>query len=350
MPGVSVIVPVYGVADYLPGCLDSILSSDGDDLEVIAVDDGSPDRCARILEDHAAQDDRLHVVRLDHNHGQGHARNLALGMAAGDYVWFVDSDDMAAIGALPAIRAALDSSLPDMLLIDWVNWYPGGRTEPNPDSGVLSTVPDAGCTLEQQPKLIDHTMTSWSKVFRRDFLRGLDVGFADGIHEDIVVTCAALLEAKVIGATDHVCYRYRRARKGAAMATTSHGQLAVFDSYQRVFEMLAKRAADGSQVSDELYAAIFQRAIWHYTNVLQSTGPGVGRVGLPGLVPRADRKQFFERMHEDFVRYRPPSYEHPPGARGAKFRLIERGAYRTYSLLEPLTQLRAAAGRLIGRG
>jgi len=271
-------------------------------------------------------------------------------MAAGDYVWFVDSDDMAAIGALPAIKAALDSSLPDVLLIDWVNWYPGGRTEPNPDSGVLSTVPDAGCTLEQQPKLIDHTMTSWSKVFRRDFLRGLDVGFADGIHEDIVVTCAALLDARVIGATDHVCYRYRRARKGAAMATTSHGQLAVFDSYQRVFELLAKRAADGSQVSDELYAAIFQRAIWHYTTVLQSTGPGVGRVGLPGLVPRADRKQFFERMHEDFVRYRPPSYEHPPRARGAKFRLIERGAYRTYSLLEPLTQLRAAAARLIGRG
>ena len=82
--------------------------------------------------------------------------------------------------------------------------------------------------------------------------------------------------------------------------------------------------------------------MWHYSTVLETTGVGIGRLGLPGLVPRSERRRFFGRMHQDFVRYRPGSYRHPPGARGVKLRLVERNAYLTYSLLEPLNQLRVA--------
>ncbi len=239
------------------------------------------------------------------------ARNLALEQATGEYVWFVDGDDALADGGLAAIAAALAESKPDVLLINWVSSYPDGRTAPNPYASLLPAVPAGGCTLEDQPRLIDLTMTSWSKLFRRDFLAGLGVSFAAGIHEDIQVTCAALLSADMIAAVDTVCYRYRRERKGSAMHTTSLGQLAVFDSYRRVFELVASRDAAGTPVSDALRAAIFERAIWHYTTVLQTTGFGVGRIGLPGLVPRAERQRFFQRMHKDFARYRPASYQHP---------------------------------------
>ena len=345
MPGISVVVPVYGVERLLPGCLDSILAGADPDLEVIAIDDASPDGSGQILDDRAVADPRLRVVHLDRNRGQGHARTLGLELAAGEYIWFVDSDDMVADGALAAIAKALAASEPDVLLIDWQSCYPGGRTEPNPAAALLAEVPSAGCTLEEQPQLINLTMTSWSKLFRRDFLRSLGVSFASGIHEDILVTCAALLTADVIGAADQVCYRYRRQRTGSAMVTTSRGQFAVFDSYRRVFELLASRDAAGAPVSDALRAAVFERAIWHYTTVLQTTGLGVGRVGLPGLVPRAERRRFFGQMHEDFSRYRPAGYRHPAGPRGAKLKLVERGAYRTYSLLEPLNQARVAIRR-----
>lgn len=348
MPSISVIVPVYGVADYLPDCLDSILAGDFD-VEVIAVDDASPDASGKILDDRAADDPRLRVVHLDRNGGQGQARNLALEQATGEYVWFVDGDDALADGELAAVTAALAASKPDVLLINWVSTYPEGHTTPNPYAGLLSEVPAGGCTLEDQPKLIELTMTSWSKLFRRDFLAGLGISFADGIHEDIQVTCAALLSADVIAAVDTVCYRYRRERKGSALATTSLGHLAVFDSYRRVFELAASRDAAGKPVSDALRAAIFERAIWHYTTVLQTTGFGVGRIGLPGLVPRAERQRFFQRMHQDFAQYRPASYQHPAGARGAKLRLVERGAYRTYSWLEPLNQARVAVRQLASK-
>jgi CDP-glycerol glycerophosphotransferase len=348
VPIISVVVPVYAVAEYLPDCLDSILAGDFD-IEVIAVDDASPDGSGKILDSRAAGDPRLRVVHLDRNGGQGHARNVALEQATGEYVWFVDGDDALADDGLPAVAAALAAGKPDVLLINWVSSYPDGHTAPNPYASLLPAVPAAGCTLEDQPQLIDLTMTSWSKLFRRDFLAGLGVNFAAGIHEDILVTCAALLSADVIAAVDTVCYRYRRERKGSAMHTTSLGQLAVFDSYRRVFELVASRDAAGTPVSDALRAAIFERAVWHYTTVLQTTGLGVGRVGLPGLVPRAERQRFFQRMHEDFARYRPASYQHPAGARGAKLRLVERGAYRTYSWLEPLNQARVAVRQLARR-
>jgi hypothetical protein len=59
-------------------------------------------------------------------------------------------------------------------------------------------------------------------------------------------------------------------------------------------------------------------------------------------VPRAERKRFFRRMHADFCRYAPAGYRLPAGARGAKFRLVERGSYISYELLEPLNKLRVA--------
>jgi CDP-glycerol glycerophosphotransferase len=348
--GISIVVPVYGVAEYLPGCLDSILSQpSGDGIEVIAVDDASPDACGQILDDRAARDPRLQIVHLERNGGQGNARNLALQRARGDYVWFVDADDQLADGALTALAAALTAAKPDVLLIDWESIYPGDRVEPNPGRALLAAVPPEGCTLAGQPQLLNLTMTSWSKLFRRDFLLGLGVSFASGIHEDIQVTCAAMLNADMIGAARQVCYRYRRERQGAAMATTSHAQWAVFDAYERVFSELDRRAEAGRPVTDAVLAAIFERAIWHYSTVLETTGFGVGRVGLPGLVPRAERREFFARMHADFVRYRPASYRHPAGPRGAKLKLVESGAYGTYSLLEPLNKGRVAVRKAIGR-
>jgi CDP-glycerol glycerophosphotransferase len=346
---ISVVVPVHGVAEFLPCCLDSLLADADPDLEVIAVDDASRDDAAQILARRAAADPRLRVISLDRNRGQGYARNVGLEAAAGDYVWFVDGDDALADGALAAVSGTLATVKPDVLLIDWETWHSGtGRTEPNPGRALLRAVPRGGSTLAEQPGLINLTMTAWSKLYRRDFLRNLGVGFAAGIHEDIAVTCAALLSADLIAAVDQVCYRYRR-RPGSAMTTTSRQHVAVFDAYQRVFDLLAQRDTAGQRVSDAVRAAVFERAIWHYSTVLETTGPGVGRFGLPGLVPRRDRRRFFRRMHQDFVRYRPAGYRHPPGPRGAKLRLVERDAYLSYSLLEPLNQARVAVRGLARR-
>jgi CDP-glycerol glycerophosphotransferase len=333
MPLISVVIPVHGVEAYLDRCLDSVLGDTRTSLEVIAVDDASPDRCGAIL---AARDDpRLRVLTTPVAGGPGPARDLGAKEATGEYVWFVDGDDELAEGALAAVAGALTRLRPDVLITDYENLYPDGTTSPSDGARYLRG-PEVG-PLAANPGLIHLTMTAWSKVFRRDFLAGLGLSFGSAgpaPHEDVPVTALALLTAGRIGVLDRVCYRYRRARLGSYLAAASAANFNIFGSYQRIFDSFSERAGlRAPAVPPAVYTAVFERAIWHYTTLLP-------------LVPRRRRREFFRRMSADFQRWRPGGYQFPPGPRGAKFRLVARGAYGAYALIDPLNRLRV---RLRGR-
>ena len=89
---ISVIVPVYKVEPYLRRCIDSIISQTYHNLEIILVDDGSPDGCPEICDEYAERDSRIKVIHKK-NGGLSDARNVGLGSSSGKYVTFVDSDD-----------------------------------------------------------------------------------------------------------------------------------------------------------------------------------------------------------------------------------------------------------------
>ena len=343
MPTISVVIPVHGVEDYLDRCLDSVLGPAGlaasgggpaVSLEVIAVDDASPDACGAILA--ARHDPRLRVITNPAAVGPGPARDLGAKEATGEYVWFVDGDDELADGALAAVAGALARLRPDVLVVDFENLYPDGSVSPSGGARYLrggAAEPLRGGetgTLADHPALIHLTMTAWSKVFRRDFLAGLGVSFGSAgpaPHEDVPVTTLALLTAQRIGVLDRVCYRYRRARRGSYLAAASNANFNIFGSYQQVFNYFAERTELGAPVTPAVYAAVFERAIWHYTTLLP-------------LVPRRRRREFFHRMSADFRRWRPGGFRFPPGPRGVKFRLTARDAYWAYALLDPLNRLR----------
>jgi CDP-glycerol glycerophosphotransferase len=379
---ISVVTPVHGdaqYAEYLLKCLDSVLGqAAGGELvppvEMIAVDDASPGGCGAILDARARLDPRLRVIHLEANVGPGRAREIGAEAATGEYVWFVDGDDELAEGALAAVgeRLAapcpdaplpdaplpdvllpdvlppdvlppdvlppdvlppddprLDVLRPDVLLVDYENVYPAGQKTAS-ESGPL--LRGSGLvTLADKPEFIRLTMTSWSKLFRREFLSGLGVPFGPGIHEDVPVSSAALLAAERIATLDRVCYRYRRQRRSSFMATPSARHFDIFASYARVF---AFAATLDPPVTDAVHAALFERAVWHFSTILP-------------LVPRRRRKEFFRRMSSDFQRFRPPVYVYPRGARGLKFRLIGRDAYAAYSVLEPLNQGRVTLRRAL---
>lgn len=91
-PLVSVIIPVYDVETYLSECLDSVLANTYRNLEVICIDDGSPDACGRILDEYSVKDDRIKVIHQN-NRGVSEARNAGISKAAGEFIAFIDSDD-----------------------------------------------------------------------------------------------------------------------------------------------------------------------------------------------------------------------------------------------------------------
>ena len=92
MPKVSIIVPVYNVEKYLNRCIQSLLNQTLKDIEIIMVDDGSPDRCPQMCDNYAKKDNRIKVIHKQ-NAGLGYARNSGLEIATGEYIAFVDSDD-----------------------------------------------------------------------------------------------------------------------------------------------------------------------------------------------------------------------------------------------------------------
>ena len=92
MAKVSVVVPVYGVEQYLEKCVDSLINQSMEDIEIILVDDGSPDCCPQMCDELASRDSRIVVVHKP-NGGLSDARNVGVKHATSDYVIFVDSDD-----------------------------------------------------------------------------------------------------------------------------------------------------------------------------------------------------------------------------------------------------------------
>lgn len=110
---VSVIVPVYKVEEFLPRCIDSILKQTYQNLEIILVDDGSPDNCGKICDEYALKDERVKVIHKE-NGGLSSARNSGLEIATGEYVAFVDSDDWIDTTYVQTLKDVLENTTSDM--------------------------------------------------------------------------------------------------------------------------------------------------------------------------------------------------------------------------------------------
>ena len=91
-PLISVIIPVYKVEKYLNKCVDSVLNQTYKNLEIILVDDGSPDKCPEICDEYAKKDDRIKIIHKQ-NGGLSDARNVGIEKSTGEYITFIDSDD-----------------------------------------------------------------------------------------------------------------------------------------------------------------------------------------------------------------------------------------------------------------
>ena len=122
-PLISVIVPVYKVEKYLHRCVDSILVQTYTNLEIILVDDGSPDRCGAICDEYAAKDSRIRVIHQE-NGGLSAARNAGLDVCSGEYIAFVDSDDWLDPEMYAVMMAQVREYGCDVVMCDCVKEFP----------------------------------------------------------------------------------------------------------------------------------------------------------------------------------------------------------------------------------
>lgn len=336
---ISLVIPVFNVAPYLPECLDSIANQSFRNIQIIAVDGASEDASGKILDLRRQAEPRLEVIHLTQN-GPGHARNEGVKSARGDYVWFVDGDDTITPESLQKIAQRIETLRPDLLLVDSEIIKPNGRVEPGADHKLLGQQTSPSFTLAAEPQMAGLSMVSWNKIIRREFLLSSRIAFREmWPHEDVPFSCFALLQARTLSTLNYPCYRYRENRPGSVTATgKSDRHFRIFESWTIVLERVQKSVgSDDAFVTAQVYKALFERAIWHYSTIL----------GTKGYIERSDRRPFFTKMHWHFAKYAPPDYQTPGGFRGVKFNLIARGAYIRYFALTPLNRLRMVISRAV---
>ncbi|MFJ6134447.1 glycosyltransferase family 2 protein [Kitasatospora sp. NPDC092286] len=332
MPRFSVIVPVYQVQEYLTECLDSVLGQGGPDLELIAVDDRSPDGCGAMLDEAAARDPRVRVLHLPENVGLGRARNAGLAVATGEYVVFLDSDDTLTPGLLKAVDDRLAAGGdPDILVYDYARTYADGRITRAASAHVFGAASPEVFGLAARPDLLDLLQVVWNKAYRRGFITEQGLTFPAGYYEDTPWTYPALLAAASITLLDQVGVHYRQRQEGGnILATASRKHFDVFAQYDLVFAFL-----DGRPDLDHWRPVVYGRMLHHLNTV----------VSRPGRIPPGDRREYFRRAAAHCARLRPAGYRPPAGVAGLRTELLSQGRYGTYQTVRALGRARRLVGR-----
>ena len=206
----SIIVPIYGVEQYLRKCVDSLLNQDilSTEYEIILVEDGGHDKCPQICDDYAAAHDNIRVVHRK-NGGLSAARNSGIEIARGEYIMFVDSDDYLQPNVLAALLKRMVEEQLDILRYNYQNVRENGEVfvpfkTGKPYFDYSSEVVDGETFLNER---LGYACYAWAFVLKRELLEGCI--FTPSIYfEDTDWTPRMLLKAKRAASTEMIVYNY----------------------------------------------------------------------------------------------------------------------------------------------
>lgn len=223
---ISVIVPIYKVEKYLCKCVDSIINQTYKNLEIILVDDGSPDNCPQICDDYAKKDSRIKVVHKE-NGGLSDARNAGMKVATGEYVSFIDSDDFIDESFIECLHSAILDADVKLSACDYRLYYDG-------DDLAKSDVKASVC-VETAEEAINDILNNrkiravaWNKMFHKDLLKG-ELFPVGKYHEDEFFSYRIIHKAQKIAYVDSKLYYYLQ-RQGSIMASFNIKHLDVLDA------------------------------------------------------------------------------------------------------------------------
>lgn len=219
MPKISVIVPIYRVEKYLPICLDSLRAQTLKDIEIICVDDGSPDRSRSILDQYAALDSRIVLVNKE-NGGLSSARNAGIRVATSEYICFVDSDDLLERNACETIVRAFKTYECDVVTFGGTA-FPEHRSNAWVDNRLS---PRNMVYDEFSPSVLFDENShpyAWRTALRRDFLIENDLFFNEDLRfgEDEAFHFSVYPRSSKTALISSRLYRYRVEREDSLMAT-----------------------------------------------------------------------------------------------------------------------------------
>ena len=215
-PLISVIVPIYKVEEYLNRCVESIVNQTYHNLEIILVDDGSPDNCPELCDDWAKKDERIKVIHKE-NGGLSDARNAGLEVAQGEYISFIDSDDWINIHFFEILLKTLTAENSDIAQCERIDTSVFDDRYLNDDLNYNVESFDNERTLSMLINEDKFKQVVWNKLYKRDLANHL---FVKGVlNEDEFWTYKTVGAAKKCTCIDVPLYFYFK-REGSIMGST----------------------------------------------------------------------------------------------------------------------------------
>ncbi len=211
-PKVSVVIPIYNVEKYLRQCLDSVINQTLKDIEIICVDDGSPDNCGAIIDEYAKKDNRIVAIHKE-NGGYGSAINYGFSIAKGEYIGIVESDDWIAPNMYELLyNKAIQTGAE---IVKGAFW--NVKDSINDNKSISKFVVKLynrheTFTLNEDPEILSHFASIWSSVYKRDWLEKCNIKLVEDIkpYEDLPFAAEAYSSANLIALMPEPIYFYRQ--------------------------------------------------------------------------------------------------------------------------------------------
>lgn len=261
---ISIIVPVYGVEKYLNQCVQSLVNQTYSNIEIILVDDGSPDKCGTICDSWSKQDARVLTIHTA-NHGVSHARNVGLDNAKGEYIGFIDPDDW------------IDEDMYELMLKEMLtsgtDICGGGYVREGFYNGKLSLQKDKQQVLDRESALLKIYSSShqhllfWElcdKLFRKEVINDLRIDEHIYVCEDKLFFWQVMKNVKSVSYIPLFKYHYRMHDNSMTHSSISIKKLTSFKAEHNIWKLSNNEPTAVRKLIEKNY----KKAIYNYTKNL----------------------------------------------------------------------------------
>lgn len=279
-PLISVIIPMYKVEAYVAECLDSVLSQSYRNIEVICVDDCGGDNSLAIAERYADQDSRVKIIRHEHNRGVGPARNTGIEAAMGEYIFFVDPDDLMVPDCLTKLLQEQEKSGADIVVGTFESFPDDPNSEADrrrANTANRNRIQHKDVYFEVSEKNYfsatnGQSFSCWAKLYRTEYLTQNKIRFIDAnlYLEDLGFSFKATACNPLCWLTDVVCIRYRL--RGSSITGDRESE--------------ARRRKDGWEVLQDAIEFIQQKH-----------SPDIAKLYLEQIYAKASLNGYFEKNY-----------------------------------------------------
>ncbi len=268
MKKVSIIIPVYNVEKYLPKCLDSVIGQTYADLEIICVDDGTPDRSAAVILSYAEKDGRIRLISQD-NQGLSGARNTGIKSATGEYIVFLDGDDWLEPETIETAVDCIKKENADVVMWGYVREFPEKSTEKMIFDGNRIFDENGSRELHRRmagllgdetadPSNADSLATAWGKLYRADIIKNNALEFVD---TKLIGTEDALFNLYYFGFVHKAAFinrPFNHYRKDNEVSLTRSYKPRLFAQWNELYDRMERYIKDNNLPKD-FYSALDNR-------------------------------------------------------------------------------------------